>query len=97
MCVNRSVAKTAAASVDETTAPSRMASSQERSNSACEARHECGHEYADGAEQRSRHRNLAQPAPRRLEPALVQDQTEPDGADLTRKLRVVELDPAQAV
>ena len=34
MCVKRSVAKTAAASVDATTAPSRNDSSQERSKSA---------------------------------------------------------------
>jgi hypothetical protein len=37
MCVNLSVAKTAAASVEETTAPSRTASSQLRSNSTCAA------------------------------------------------------------
>ncbi len=34
MCVNRSVAKTAAASVEATTAPSSTDSSQERSNNA---------------------------------------------------------------
>ena len=37
MWVKRNVAKTAAASVDATTAPSRNASSQERSSSACAA------------------------------------------------------------
>ena len=37
MWVKRSVANTAAASVDETTAPSRIASSHERSKSTCAA------------------------------------------------------------
>ena len=99
MCVKRSVAKTAAASVDATTAPSRIASSHERSKSACAATpgQERADDDADGAQQRGRHGDLAQPAPGRLQPALVEDQREADDADLARELRVVELDPARAV
>ena len=52
---------------------------------------------ADGAQQRRRHRDLAQTPPRGLQAALVEDQREPDDADLPRELRVVELDPARAV
>jgi len=98
MWVKRSVANTAAASVDETTAPSRMASSHESSNS---ARGDTGDEgaddHTDGAEQRCRHRHLAEPPPRGLEPALVENQRQSGDPDLARQLGVVELDPARPI
>ncbi len=58
---------------------------------------ERGHDDADGAEQRGRHDDLAQPPPRGREPALVEDRGEPDDADGARELGVVELDVARAV
>ena len=100
MCVNRRVANTAAASVEETTAPSRNASSQlSCSKSACAATpvRIGAHNDADGAEQRRRHGDLTQPSPRRLQPALVQDRDEADDADLAGELGVVELDVPRTV
>ena len=98
MCVERSVAKTAAASVAATTAPRRTDSSQERSKSDVrgDAREEGADDDADRAQERRRHGDLAQAAPRGLEPALVQDQRKADHSDPAGKLRVVELDPARA-
>ena len=99
MCVERSVAKTAAASVAATTAPRRTDSSQERSKSDVrgDAREEGADDDADRAQERRRHRDLAQAAPRGLEPALVEDQRKADHSDPAGELRVVELDPARAV
>ena len=51
----------------------------------------------DRAEERRRHCDLAQPPPRGLQPALVEDQREADDAHLARELGVVELDSARAV
>ena len=62
-----------------------------------DARQDRADDDADRAQQRGRHRDLAQPAPRGLEAALVEDQREPDDADLARELGVVELDPARPV
>jgi hypothetical protein len=56
-----------------------------------------GDDDADRAQQRRGDGNLAQPAPRGREAALVQDRNEADHADLARELRVVELDAAEAV
>ena len=97
--VKRSVANTAAASVEETTAPSRNDSSHERSKSTCAADtgEQRAHDDADRAQQRGRHGDLAQPPPRRLQAALVEDQREADGSDLAGELRVVELDAAGPV
>ena len=84
MCVKRSVAKTAAASVEATTAPSRTDSSQDRSKSAYAATPVStrADDDADRAQERRRHGHLAQAPPRGLEPALVEDQREPDDPDL---------------
>ena len=76
MCVKRSVENTAAASVDETTAPSRIGLEpreveQRVRRDACDERAD---DHADRAEERRRHGDLAQPPPRGLEPALVEDQ-----------------------
>ena len=99
MCVKRSVAKTAAASVEETTAPSSTDSSHERSKSMYAATpvDDGADDDADRAQERRRHRDLAQPPPRGLQAALVEDQRQPDDPDLARELRVVELDPAGPV
>ena len=55
------------------------------------------HDHSDRAEERRGDRHLTEPAPRGLEPALVQDQREPDDADLAGELGVVELDAARPV
>ena len=57
-----------------------------------DARQDGAHDDADGAEQRRRHGDLAQPSPRGLQAALVQDRDEADDADLAGELGVVELD-----
>ena len=62
-----------------------------------EAGEERGGDDADGAEQRGGDGNGAQPPPGRREPAFVQDRREADDADGSRKLGVVELDPARTV
>ena len=62
-----------------------------------DARQDRADDDADRAEQRGRHGDLAQPPPRRLQAALVEDRDEPDDADVARELGVVELDPARAV
>ena len=98
ICVKRSVANTAAASVDATTAPSRNASSQVRSNSARAAtpvsravtttptvlRSAAGTTTA-----RSRRQEVCRAS-------LEEDQDEADDADVARELGVVELDAARA-
>jgi len=43
------------------------------------------------------HRHLAQPSPRGRQPALEEDRSQTDDADLARELGVVELDPAGTV
>ena len=99
MCVKRSVAKTAAASVEETTAPSstRLEPGEVEEHVRGDARQDGADDDADRAQERRGHRDLAQAAPRRLQAALVEDQREPDDADLAGELRVVELDPARPV
>ena len=62
-----------------------------------EARQDGADDDADRAQERRGHRDLAQAAPRRLQAALVEDQREPDDADLPGELGIVELDPARAV
>jgi hypothetical protein len=61
------------------------------------ARHERAHDHADRAEEGCRDRGLPQPAPGRLETALVQDQAEADDSDSSRELLVVKVDAAGAV
>ena len=56
-----------------------------------------GHHDPDGAQEPGRDRDAAQSPPGCLQPSLEEDQDEPDDADLTRELGVVELDPAGAV
>ena len=99
MCVKRSVAKTAAASVAATTAPRRTDSSQDRSKSTYAAApvSKRADDDADRAQQRRRHGHLPQAPPGGLQPTLVQNQREPDHPDSARELRVVELDSARAV
>ena len=56
-----------------------------------------GHDDADRAQECRRYRYCPQPAPRRLQSALEQDQDEADDPDLASELGVVEIDPARAV
>ena len=95
----RSVAKTAAASVDATTPPSRIDCGQSRSKTVCAAApvRSAVTSDADRAQQRRRHGDVAEAPPRGREAALVEDRDEADDADLARQLGVVELDPAGAV
>ena len=95
----RSVAKTAAASVEAITAPSRNDSSQESEKSACAPTPAISgrHEDADGAQERGGDDDFAQPPPRGLQAALVEDQAEADRSDALRQLRVVEADAARPV
>ena len=76
MCVKRSVENTATASVDATTAPRRNASSHETPNRTCAASPVTRVLATTPSvlKQRRRHRDLAQTPPRRLQPALVEDQ-----------------------
>ena len=99
MCVKRSVANTAAASVDATTAPeqNRLEPREVEEHARGDTGEERGDQDADRAQQRRRRRDAPQPPPRGLQPSLEQDQDEADDADLARELRVVELDPARAV
>ena len=99
ICVKRSVANTAAASVDATTAPSRIASSQVRSNSTCAATPVSTAVTTTPTVLRSAAGTAtrAQSPPGRLQPAFEEDQDEADDADLARELGVVELDAAGAV
>ena len=99
MWVKRIVAKTAAASVDATTPPSRTASGQARSKSSCAASagQERRHRDADRAQERRGDRDPAHAPPRGREAALVEDRDEADDADRARQLGVVELDPAGPV
>ena len=62
-----------------------------------EARDRRGGDDADRAQERRGNRDLAQPAPRCLQAALVEDEREADDADPPRELRVVERDPARPV
>ena len=97
--MKRSVANTAAASVEATTAPSRDASSHEKSNRARAATAVSSaltttptvlSSAAGTATWRSRRHDVCRPA-------LVEDQGKPDDPHLTRELRVIELDPARPV
>ena len=99
MCVKRSVAKTAAASVDgdDRAEQDRLEPGEVEERVGGDAGQERADDDADGAEQRRGHGDLPQPPPRGLQPALVEDQREPDDPDLARELRVVELDPARPV
>ena len=84
MCVARSVAKTAAASVAATTAPSstRLEPGEVEEPVRGDAGEQRADDDADRAQERRRHRDLAQAPPRGLQPALVEDQREPDHPDL---------------
>ena len=61
------------------------------------ARDRGGHGHAEGAEETGRCEHRADVAPVRREPALEQDREEPDHADGAGQLRVVEVDPADAL
>ena len=99
MCVKRSVAKTAAASVEETTAPSRIDSSQERSKRQYAATpvRTARDDDADGAQERRGHGDLAQPPPRGLRPPSYRISASPTTPTSPGELGVVELDPARPV
>ena len=97
--MKRRVAKTAAASVDATTAPSRTDSSQVRSKSQYAATPVRTALTATPTvlSRAARHGHLSQPPPGGLQAALVEDRGEADDPDLAGELGVVELDPARAV
>ena len=96
MCVARSVAKTAAASVggDDRAEQHGLEPGEVEEPVRRDAREERADEDADRAQQRRRHDDLPQAPPRGLQPALVEDQRQPDHPDPACELRVVELDPA---
>ena len=83
MCVWRSVAKTAAASVggDDGAEQHRLEPGEVEEPVGGHAGEQRADDDADRAQEGRRHRDLAQPPPRRLQPALVQDQREPDDPD----------------
>ena len=99
MCVWRSVAKTAAASVarDDGAEQDRLEPGEVEEPVRGDAGEERADDDADRAEEGGRHGHLAQAPPRGLQSALVEDQREPDDPDLACELRVVELDPAGPV
>ena len=98
MCVKRSVENTAAASVDATTAPrrKRFQPSEAEQPFRGDTREERAHDNAQGAQEPRRHLHLAQPAPRGLEAAFVEDQPSPTPG-LPGQMRVVEVDAAGPV
>jgi hypothetical protein len=61
-----------------------------------DAREQSADDDADRAQKRCGHGDLPQATPRGLEPALVEDQRQPDHSHSPGELRVLELDPARS-